>query len=68
MKTTDQKLIDRFNDLISEKDLIAKTGYSREGLRKMRRLGKIKKWTSINGKKLMYSKTELAELLNLQTL
>jgi hypothetical protein len=62
----DKKLIAAFDDMIKEADLIEKTGYTKDGLRKMRYKGVIKNWRSINGKKIMYSKTEIAQLLNLQ--
>lgn len=63
--TPNRKLIAAFDDLISEKDLIAKTGYSRHRLWVLRKQGKVM-WFSANGKKIMYSKTSVAQLLNLQ--
>ena len=53
------------DDLISEADLIRKTGYSTETLRKWRVSGKVKNWYSINSRKIMYSKTELAGILKI---
>ena len=59
------RLIAAFDDLISEKDVVQKLGYSKSTLKIMRQTGQIKKWYSINGRKIQYSKTELAQLLNL---
>jgi hypothetical protein len=53
---------DPLADIISEKDLIALTGYTRWGLLTLRRKGVITA-KSINGKKLMYSRKEIAQLL-----
>jgi hypothetical protein len=57
--------IKKFDDLISEKALMELTGYTRSGLKKLRQTGVIKNVHSINGRKLLYSKSELATLLNL---
>jgi hypothetical protein len=64
----DKKLIEAYEDLTSEAEVMAKLGYTKDGLYKLRKSGQIKNWRSINGKKIMYSKTELAKLLNLQTM
>ena len=63
MKNPTTKAIDKFDDLISEAALMEKTGYSKSALKHLRLTGQIKNWSSINGKKLMYSKTEIASLL-----
>ena len=64
MKTATNTAIQQFDDLISEAALIEKTGYTKSALKHLRKTGTIKKWSTINGKKLMYSKTEIASLLN----
>jgi len=63
MKTATSKAIEQFDDLISENALMEKTGYTKSALKYLRKSGKIQKWSTINGKKLMYSKTEIASLL-----
>ena len=63
MKTANSKAIEQFEDLISENALMEKTGYTKSALKHLRKTGKIQKWSTINGKKLMYSKTEIASLL-----
>jgi hypothetical protein len=63
----DKKLIERFDDLVNEEDLSKLFSYSKRTLRQMRQTGKIKRWTKIEGtRRILYSKTEIAELLNLQ--
>jgi hypothetical protein len=59
-----ERLIEAFNDLISEPEVMQKTGYSKEGLRKLRQKGKLN-WTTLTGKKIMYRKSDLAKLFNL---
>lgn len=64
MKTTTQELIAAFEDTISEEALMQKTGYSKSALRNLRVNGVIKKWSTATGRKLMYSKSEMATILN----
>ena len=56
-----------FDDLVSEDDVIQKLGYSKSGLKYLRKTGRLK-YTSLNGRKVMYFKSDLAEKLNLLSL
>lgn len=60
------ELIAAWEDLINEQEVIDKTGYSSESLRRMRKDGTIKNWSAIRGRKIQYSKTELAKVFNLK--
>lgn len=52
------------NDLILEKEVMKITGYSRVRLWELRRDGRLR-WTSLNGRKIMYFKSDLYQKLNL---
>jgi hypothetical protein len=67
MKSATIKSIEAFDDLISEKEVIAKFGYTRSGLRYLRTNGKIK-WSTITGQKIMYFKSDIAERMNLKAI
>jgi predicted site-specific integrase-resolvase len=60
-----RKLIAAFEDVITEESLIRKLGWSKSYLQKLRRDGSIKCVHSLSGKGLIYSKTEIANLLQL---
>lgn len=59
------KLIEAFDDLISEKELKEKLNVSVRTLQYMRSTGQIKNWRTLAGRKIMYSKSEIARLFNL---
>jgi predicted DNA-binding transcriptional regulator AlpA len=60
--TDKQKLAAAFDDLISETELMQKTGYKKPTLAKLRKAGKIT-YRTLAGRKIMYSKSEIAKQL-----
>lgn len=61
-----EKLIRAFDDLISQKEAEKILGVSDEWFRKKRREGKITGTPLSNNRNWLYSKTQIAQLLNLQ--
>ena len=65
MKSATIKSIEAFDDLISEKEVIEKFGYTKSGLKYLRTNGKIK-WSTLTGQKIMYFKSDIADRMNLK--
>lgn len=65
MKRVDQKLIEKFDDMISEKKVMELTGYSKRTLLRLRKAKKLTNVGSINGRKFQYSKSEIVTLFRM---
>lgn len=65
MKRVDQKLIEKFDDMISEAKVIELTGYSKRTLLRLRQSRQLKNVGSINGRKFQYSKSEIVTLFKM---
>lgn len=62
---TKRQAVEAWDDMASEQEVMVKTGYSSETLRKMRESGTLvfgRDWWTLQGRKIMYSKKRFVEL------